>query len=80
MNYFMYQLILLYFVYRYQSQSEFSRGQPERRSWRQVSPQKPGPVAEIVKGTTTVPEAAPLVEKPFISSVRERAAAFDSAG
>ncbi|KAK4310082.1 hypothetical protein Pmani_018334 [Petrolisthes manimaculis] len=65
---------------RYQDQSEFSRGQPERRSWRQVSPHKPGPAAEIVKGTAPVPDATPLVEKPFISSVRERAAAFDNAG
>ncbi|KAG0725453.1 Anillin [Chionoecetes opilio] len=59
--------------------SGFSRSTSERKSWRAVSPHKPGPVGKVVKGEAPMPEAVPLVEQPFSSSVRQRAAAFDGA-
>lgn len=64
---------------RYETQSGFSRGGGERKSWRSLSPHKPAPVGDVVKGEAPMPDAAPLVEQPFMSSVRERAAAFDNA-
>ncbi|XP_042228384.1 anillin-like isoform X2 [Homarus americanus] len=66
--------------YQPQSQGGLSRCGPERKSWRDLSPHKPQPVGKVVKGETAVPDAAPLVDQPFMSSVRERAAAFDNAG
>ncbi|XP_045117438.1 anillin-like isoform X3 [Portunus trituberculatus] len=61
------------------NQSGFKRFTSERKSWREVSPHKPGPIGEVVKGEAPMPQAVPLVDQPFSSSVRERAAAFDSA-
>ncbi|XP_071548148.1 uncharacterized protein [Panulirus ornatus] len=61
-------------------QGGFSRFGPERKSWRDLSPHKPKPVGEVVKGEAPVPDAVPLVNQPFMSSVRERAAAFNNAG
>lgn len=60
-------------------QGGFSRFGPERKSWRDLSPHKPKPVGEVVKGEAPVPDAVPLVNQPFMSSVRERAAAFNNA-
>ncbi|XP_069957751.1 anillin isoform X3 [Cherax quadricarinatus] len=67
-------------MYLPQTQCGFSRGGPERRSWRDLSPHRPPPVGDVVKGEVPIPEAVPLVDQPFMSSVRERAAAFDNAG
>ncbi|XP_069185998.1 anillin isoform X4 [Procambarus clarkii] len=53
---------------------------PQRKSWRESSPSKPPPVGDIVKGEAPMPEATPLVNEPFMSSVKERAAAFNNAG
>ncbi|KAK8401671.1 hypothetical protein O3P69_001061 [Scylla paramamosain] len=61
------------------NQSGFKHFTSEHKRWREVSPQKPGPVGEVVKGEAPMPQAVPLVDQPFSSSVRERAAAFDSA-
>ncbi|XP_068229036.1 anillin-like isoform X3 [Palaemon carinicauda] len=61
-------------------QGHFSRCGPARRSHRDLSPHKPPPVGDVVKGDAPMPEAVPLVDQPFMSSVRARAAAFDSAG
>ncbi|XP_066988802.1 anillin-like [Macrobrachium rosenbergii] len=61
-------------------QGPFSRCGPGRSSHRDLSPHKPPPVGDIVKGEAPMPEAVPLVDEPFMSSVRARAAAFDSAG
>lgn len=61
------------------NQGGFNRSTSECKRWREVSPHKPGPVREVVKGEAPMPQATPLVEQPFSSSVRERAAAFDGA-
>lgn len=52
----------------------------ERRSRRDLSPHKPPPVEDIVKGEAPMPVVMPLIDEPHMSSVRQRAAAFDSAG
>lgn len=65
-------------VYRC-NESGFNRFTSERKSWREVSPHKPGPVGKVVKGEAPMPQTTPLVQEPFSSSVRERAAAFDGA-
>lgn len=57
----------------------FNRFASERKSWRELSPHKPGPVGEVVKGEAPMPQTTPLVQEPFSSSVRARAAAFDGA-
>lgn len=52
----------------------------ERRSRRDLSPHKPPPVGDIVKGEAPMSAVVPLIDDPHMSSVRQRAAAFDSAG
>ncbi|KAK7020606.1 hypothetical protein SK128_025278 [Halocaridina rubra] len=56
-----------------------TRFKSERKSRRELSPHRPPPVSDIVKGETPMPEAVPLVSNAHMSSVRARAAAFDSA-
>lgn len=65
-------------IFRY-NESGLHRFASDRKSWRELSPHKPGPVGEVVKGEAPMPQATPLVQEPFSSSVRERAAAFDGA-
>lgn len=65
-------------VYRY-NDNGFNRFTSERKSSRELSPHKPGPVGKVVKGEAPMPQTTPLVQEPFSSSVRERAAAFDGA-
>ena len=61
-------------------QGQFSRSRPEQRSRRNLSPLRPPPAGEIVKGERPMQEAIPLVEEAYKSSVKARAAAFDMAG
>lgn len=63
-----------------QEEGQLNRFSSERRSRRDLSPHKPPPVGDVVKGEAPMPEVVPLIEEPHMSSVRQRAAAFDSAG
>ncbi|XP_063587619.1 anillin-like isoform X5 [Penaeus indicus] len=67
--------------YRMKSQGDgpLNRFGNERKSRRDLSPHKPPPVGDIVKGEAPMPAVVPLID-PHVSSVRQRAAAFDSAG
>ncbi|XP_037799219.1 anillin-like [Penaeus monodon] len=68
--------------YRMKSQGDgpLNRLGNERRSRRDLSPHKPPPVGDIVKGEAPMSAVVPLIDDPHMSSVRQRAAAFDSAG